>query len=116
MDTAVDTPAGSGGHAAAGSGEHAHAEHGDAYYWKIAAALAGITGLEVLLSYQAKTFGKAFLPILLFLMVVKFVTVVSEFMHLRLDNKVFKYLFYSGLILAVLVYLAALLTFRFFAS
>jgi cytochrome c oxidase subunit 4 len=35
-------------------------------------------------------------------------------MHLKYDNKMFSYLFYSGLILALLVYLAALMTFRFF--
>jgi cytochrome c oxidase subunit 4 len=111
MDTAVDT------HAAGPGDGHAHEEHAsDARYWKIAGALAIITGLEVLLSYQAKTFGKAFLPILLLLMVVKFLTVVSEFMHLRLDNKLFKYLFYSGLLLAIAVYVGALLTFRFFNS
>jgi cytochrome c oxidase subunit 4 len=109
MDTAVDTHAGTGEH---GDGEHA--EHGDAYYWKIAAALAIITALEVALSYAH--IGKAFVPVLLVLMAIKFLVVVGEFMHLRLDNKIFKYLFYSGLILAVLVYVAALLTFRFFAS
>ncbi len=35
-------------------------------------------------------------------------------MHLKFDNKIFSCLFYSGLILAIVVYLVALLTFRFF--
>jgi cytochrome c oxidase subunit 4 len=35
-------------------------------------------------------------------------------MHLKFDNKIFSYLFYSGLILAVSVYIVALMTFRFF--
>jgi cytochrome c oxidase subunit 4 len=54
------------------------------------------------------------MPTLLILMVVKFVTVVSLFMHLKFDHKLFSWLFYSGLFLAVFVYLAALMTFRFF--
>jgi cytochrome c oxidase subunit 4 len=47
-------------------------------------------------------------------MVIKFTTVVSLFMHLRFDNKIFSWLFYTGLFLAIFVYTAALLTFRFF--
>ena len=113
MDSAVDTH----GSAQSGDGAHGaqHDEHpSDARYWKIAFALAFITALEVLLTYLH--IGKLFIPVLLTLMVIKFLVVVSEFMHLRLDNRVFKYLFYSGLVLAVLVYCAALLTFRFFDS
>ena len=56
----------------------------------------------------------AFMTALLGLMVLKFWTVVSYFMHLKFDNPIFTKLFYSGLILAVLVYCAALLTFQFF--
>jgi cytochrome c oxidase subunit 4 len=48
------------------------------------------------------------------LMVVKFVTVVSYFMHLKFDNKLFTYLFYSGLLLAISVYCGFLATFKFF--
>ena len=51
---------------------------------------------------------------LLILMVIKFVMVVSLFMHLRFDNKMFSWLFYSGLFLAIFVYAVALMTFRFF--
>jgi cytochrome c oxidase subunit 4 len=97
-------------------GEHTDhaAAHGQSnrQYIMIAAALAAITALEVALSYAHV--GKLFLPALLILMVIKFWTVVSYFMHLKHDNTMFKLLFYSGLFLAVLVYLAALLTFRFF--
>jgi cytochrome c oxidase subunit 4 len=35
-------------------------------------------------------------------------------MHLKFDNPIFTKLFYSGLFLAVGVFLAVLLTFRFF--
>ncbi len=75
-------------------------------------ALAFVTGIEVALYYL--DLGKAYLPILLVLMVIKFLTVVSLFMHLRFDNKIFSWLFYSGLMLALFVYIAALMTFRFF--
>jgi cytochrome c oxidase subunit 4 len=96
-----------------------HAAHDDAgahksnsFYIKVAAALAMITGIEVALYYL--DLGAWYLPILLVLMAIKFLTVVSLFMHLKFDNKMFSYLFYTGLILAILVYVAALMTFRFF--
>ncbi|NBR76150.1 MAG: hypothetical protein EBT73_02155 [Actinobacteria bacterium] len=55
-----------------------------------------------------------FLPALLIMMAVKFVIVVSYFMHLKFDNKLFSWMFYAGLFLAVGVYVAALGTFHFF--
>ena len=84
----------------------------NSFYIKVAAALAIITGVEVGLYYL--DLGKLYLPILLVLMVIKFTTVVSLFMHLRFDNKIFSWLFYTGLFLAIFVYCIALLTFRFF--
>jgi cytochrome c oxidase subunit 4 len=39
-------------------------------------------------------------------MVVKFQIVVSYFMHLKFDSKIFTYLFLTGLILAMLVFAA----------
>ncbi len=84
----------------------------NSFYIKVAVALAIITGVEVGLYYL--DLGKLYLPILLVLMVIKFTTVVSLFMHLRFDNKIFSWLFYSGLFLAITVYTIALLTFRFF--
>lgn len=95
--------------------EHGHG-HGltDMGYVKVALVLAALTGLEVALTYMH--IGALFMPLLLLLMVIKFVTVVSFFMHLRFDNKIFSWLFYSGLFLAIGVYLAALCTFQFFAG
>jgi cytochrome c oxidase subunit 4 len=94
----------------------AHGDHGhgasDYQYIVIALILAGITALEVAVSYI--DIGPLFLPILLILMAIKFVTVVSYFMHLKFDSKVFSWLFYSGLFLALGVYIAALATFHFF--
>lgn len=90
----------------------AHDHKPDSFYIKVAVALAIVTGVEVGLYYL--DLGKLYLPILLILMVIKFVTVVSLFMHLKFDHKIFSWLFYTGLFLAVFVYVVALLTFRFF--
>jgi cytochrome c oxidase subunit 4 len=82
-----------------------HAEHGMSTrgYVNIAIILALITALEVATYYV--DFGPFFLPSLL---------VVSYFMHLKFDNKIFSFLFYSGLVLAIGVYVAFLATFHFF--
>ena len=98
------------GHGAAHAG--GHDPKPNSFYVRVAAALALITAVEVGLYYL--DIGKLFMPALLILMAVKFVTVVSLFMHLKFDHKLFSWLFYSGLLLAVGVYIAALLTFRFF--
>ena len=86
----------------------------DNRYIVIAVILAVITAAEVAASYI--DLGPVFIPLLLFMMAIKFFVVVSYFMHLKFDNNVFKRLFYTGLFLAMFVYLAALLTFRFFES
>jgi cytochrome c oxidase subunit 4 len=95
--------------------EDAH-EHGmsDAGYIKIAIILALITALEVSTYYV--DFGPLFMPSLIIMMVVKFVMVVSYFMHLKFDSKIFSFLFYTGLGLALFVYITALATFKFFIA
>lgn len=90
---------------------HSHA-HGTGYYVVIALILAGLTAVET--STYWIDFGNAFMPVLLIMMCIKFWMVVSFFMHLRTDNRIFAWLFYSGLFLALGVYLVTLLTFRFF--
>lgn len=97
--------------------QHAEShEHGmsDAGYIRIAVILAVITALEVSTYYV--DFGPLFMPALLTMMVVKFFMVVSYFMHLKFDSKIFGFLFYTGLGLALFVYIAALATFKFFIS
>ncbi len=84
----------------------------DAGYIKIALILAAITALEVSTYYV--DFGPLFLPSLIIMMVVKFFMVVSYFMHLKIDNKIFSLMFYIGLGLALFVYFTALATFKFF--
>jgi cytochrome c oxidase subunit 4 len=104
------------------AGEERHGEelfvskghHGatDRQYIIIALILAAITAAEVTISYV--DVGPIFLPALLIMMTAKFLTVVSYFMHLKFDNRLFSVLFYMGLILAVTVFVAALATFHFF--
>lgn len=99
---------------------HPHAGHDNQHHWsdlqyvQLALALAVITALEVVLSYTKDSFGWVFLPLLLFMMAVKFFAVVFYFMHLKFDNRLFGLLFYTGLFLAIFVYCVALLTFHFF--
>jgi len=97
--------------------EHAddHHDHpSDSRYIVIALILAIVTAAEVVASYI--DLGWAFLPALLGMMAFKFIVVVRLFMHLKFDNRVFSWLFFTGLILALFVYLVALFTFRFFDS
>jgi cytochrome c oxidase subunit 4 len=105
---------------AAEHSEHAahdeHAEHGMSImgYVKVALVLAALTALEVATYFV--DFGPFFMPVLLILMCVKFFIVVSYFMHLKFDNKLFSFMFYSGLFLAIGVYAAFLATFKFFSA
>jgi cytochrome c oxidase subunit IV len=95
--------------------EH-HDEHdghfSDKQYVLVAIFLAVLTAIEVSTYYV--DFGPLFMPTLFILMIIKFLVVVSFFMHLKFDNKLFSWMFYSGLVLAIGVYVAALATFQFF--
>ena len=101
----------------AGHTDHSHDEsHGasDKQYVVIALILAALTAIEVSTYYV--DFGPLFMPTLFVLMTVKFVIVVSYFMHLKFDNRLFSFLFYTGLGLALFCYIAALATFKFFIA
>jgi len=97
------------------AGEDHPGDHwSDLKFVYLALGLAVITAIEVLLSYMVDDLGALFLPLLLGLMLVKFFSVVSYFMHLKFDNRLFSLMFYLGLGLAVTVYMIALFTFKFF--
>jgi len=89
----------------------------DKQYVVIALILAALTALEVSTYVWPELFGGkgslASTLLLLFLMAIKFWTVAAFFMHLKFDKKTLTVVFYSGLILAVLVYMAVLTAFRF---
>jgi cytochrome c oxidase subunit 4 len=96
-----------------------HQSHGlsDGAYVKVFGGLVFITALEVAWSYVHSladaTGGKHLFWIAVFIvmMSIKFVVVASNFMHLKFDDKILTRVFYSGLVLAVAVYLIALTTF-----
>jgi hypothetical protein len=87
----------------------------DKVYVLTALFLGFITVIEVL-TYAAPDFpawsDSLLVPVLMILMAVKFFTVAYVFMHLRFDKKILTWFFYSGLALAVAVYIAMLSTFR----
>ena len=56
------------------------------------------------------------MPLLLILMAVKFYLIAAYFMHLRYDRAVLRRFFLTGIILAVAVYIIALLSFKLFSS
>jgi len=92
-----------------------HDGHGpsDRHYVNIAILLAVITGIEVAVYYLDLP-SVALLVVLFILMAIKFFTVASQFMHLKFDSAILSRIFYGGLILAVIVYMIALSTFRLF--
>lgn len=104
----IDDPAVAGSHADAEAG---HGNH-EMIYLKVAAVLAVLTALETATYWV--DLGGFHTPFLLIMMVAKFVLVLMFFMHLKYDNKWFGILFYMGLGLTLPVYLAVLLTYRFF--
>jgi cytochrome c oxidase subunit IV len=87
----------------------------DLVYIKVAGVLVVLTAIEIYASY-ADYLDKLFLPVMLSIMVVKFLLVVLFFMHLRWDSKLFGRLFWAGALLAVAVYVGALATFQYFVK
>jgi cytochrome c oxidase subunit 4 len=89
-----------------------HGEHpSDLKYVYIGLLLSALTAIEITVSY-ASGLGIAGNPILIVLAIMKFLLVVLFFMHLRFDNRIFRLLFFGGLILAFFVYSAVLLMFH----
>ena len=82
-------------------------------YIIIALMLAVLTALEV--ASTEVGLGSFLIPALLIMMAVKFFIVISYFMHLKFDNKLFGVMFYMGLGLALLIYFVFLMSFQFFA-
>jgi cytochrome c oxidase subunit IV len=98
--------------AAVEHGAHAEHENRDRQYVLIAVVLAVLTAMEV--SMEWLDLGAVEIPLLIFLMCIKFALVVLYFMHLKWDAKIFGRLFYIGLFLAIAVYLGLLFAFDSF--
>jgi cytochrome c oxidase subunit 4 len=82
--------------------DHSHAHPTQAFYIKIAAFLAIITSIEVIIWYIDWFHDSgALVPSLAILSIIKFVSVVGYFMHLKFDDTRYRYTFASGLILAI---------------
>jgi len=76
-------------------------------YVRIAIFLAIITFVEVVI-YYIPTVRSVLVPALLILSVAKFLMVVGYFMHLKFDNRLFRFTFAAGLVITLGVYLALL--------
>jgi cytochrome c oxidase subunit 4 len=94
--------------------EARHHGGSDALYIQIFFILFALTAAEV--STYFFDVGASEVPVLITLMVVKFALVVMFFMHLRFDHKLFSWVFVSGLVLAVIVYMIMLTTFSYWES
>lgn len=95
----------------AGHDEHGHPTPRD--YVRIALILGVLTLMEF--STYVFDFGGLGIPLLIVLIMVKFVYVASWFMHLKFDTRVFSRFMYGGLVLAFVLYLVTL-TIMLFAS
>ena len=82
-------------------------------YVLIAAILAIITAIEVA-TYYIEAIESALVYILIVLSVLKFAIVVGYYMHLKFDNKLFTWLFGTGLVAGGSVVISLLALFNRF--
>ena len=95
------------------SEQEEHADHlTPANYWRIALFLAVVTAIEVAITYIPGFDGPILVTSLLVLGVVKFLTVVAFFMHLKYEPFTMNFMFYFGLLGAIALFIAVLLAFR----
>jgi cytochrome c oxidase subunit IV len=71
-------------------------------YVNIAIVLAILTALEV--STYFLDFGVIAIPLLVVLMIIKFLYVAGWFMHLKFDSPIYSRLMYTGLAFALVLY------------
>lgn len=79
-----------------------HAHPTPREYVHIALVLAVLTALEV--STYFFDFGVIAIPLLVVLMIVKFLYVAGWFMHLKFDSPIYSRLMYTGLAFALVLY------------
>lgn len=91
--------------------DEGHGHPSEWEYIKVALILGVITLAEVAIVYVESLEG-LLVPILLAMSLLKFALVVMWFMHLRTDNKLFRRLFVTGIILAIFCYTVVLSTFH----
>ena len=109
--TPIGVPAHAGGptaHAAALESSHPT----PATYIRIAVILAAVTAVEVAVFY-IEALRPFLAPILLTLSALKFGLVAAFYMHLRFDNRLYRYLFILGLFVATSILIALLAIHRY---
>ena len=89
-----------------------HHHPGPRQYVGVAFVLAVITAAEVVI-YYIGALRSVLVPFLLAFSAVKFVLVVMWFMHLKFDSHLFRRLFVTGFILAMIVFAIVLSIFFF---
>lgn len=95
-----------------GTEEHHEAHHPTpAQYVQVAVVLAILTFLEF--TTYLVDFGVLGVPLLIVLMLIKFVLVAGWFMHLKFDTRVYTRFMVTGLVLAFALYAVTLLLFRY---
>ena len=87
-----------------------YAHLGPAIYIRVAILLSIITAVEVAI-YYIEGLRDVLVPILIVLSIAKFVAVVGYFMHLRFDDRRFRWVFIAGLVISTSVVLALLAMF-----
>ncbi len=102
-------------------GEHHTHGPSNRTYFGIFWALVAITLLEVSTYFWDSWFGRTdtsvvAYPMLIVLMVIKFGLIASVFMHLRFDDKTLSRIFYFGIVIALVVYVAAMSTMNIFTD
>ena len=99
-------------HTAPRSAEDLEHHPGPRSYVMVAIVLAVITAAEVAI-YYVPALADYLVPFLLVFSAIKFWLVITWFMHLRFDSRIFRRLFFTGLILAMIVFTIVLATFFF---
>ena len=90
--------------------EHEHP--GERTYVTVAIILALVTGVEVAIYYW-EAVEDILVPMLLVLSAAKFVAVVGYFMHLKFDDRRFRWIFSFGLAVAAACYIGMAAMFLF---
>ena len=83
---------------------------GPRQYVGVAVVLAIITAVEVAI-YYVPALEDLLVPFLIAFSLVKFLLVAMFFMHLRFDSPIFRRLFVTGIVLALVVFAVVLATF-----
>ena len=87
----------------------AHPHPGALEYVQIGVVLAVVTAIEVGL-YYLDLAHNLLVVLLIVLSALKFSLVVLWFMHLKFDNRLFTQLFAGGFLLALMIFMVALVT------